>query len=96
MLAWAIKRAIRTRVTDHVTFACADIQQLPFRDNRFDAVICESVLAFPPDKHQAIRECLRVVRLGGYVGLNEVTWVHDTPPDDVVAYVHQALAHADF
>ena len=31
--------------------------------------ICESVIAFVEDKQQAIRECVRVTKPGGYVGL---------------------------
>ena len=45
---------------------------LPFEADRFDAVIVESVLAFVDDKPRAIRECIRVTKPGGYVGLNEL------------------------
>ena len=47
---------------------------LPFEVDWFDVVICESVLAFIEDKPQAIRECVRVVKPGGYVWLNESLW----------------------
>jgi ubiquinone/menaquinone biosynthesis C-methylase UbiE len=63
-------------------FREGDAQELPFENNRFDVVICESVNTFVPDKNQAIREYVRVVKPGGYVGLNEAIWVNN-PSDSI-------------
>ena len=52
---------------------------MPLEADRFDVVIRESVLAFIEDKPRAIRECVRVVKPGGYVGLNEALWI-EAPP----------------
>ncbi len=71
MIEWSRKRAHEERVEDKVEFRVADILDLPFAPDRFDAVLVESVIAFVADKAQAIRECARVTRPGGYVGLNE-------------------------
>ena len=71
MIEWSYKRAHEERVDDHVEFRVADVLDLPFEADRFDAVIVESVIAFVDDKARAIRECVRVTQLGGYVGLNE-------------------------
>jgi SAM-dependent methyltransferase len=71
MIEWARLRAKREHVETKIEFRTADIQDLPFEANRFDAVIAESVVAFVPDKARAIRECVRVTKPGGYVGLNE-------------------------
>jgi arsenite methyltransferase len=71
MIEWSHKRAREERVEDKVEFRAADVLDLPFEDNRFDAVLVESVIAFVDDKARAIRECVRVTRPGGYVGLNE-------------------------
>ena len=71
MLSWARKRARRERLADRISFRQADVCQLPFADDRFDAVIEESVLAFVADKQKAVKELIRVTRPGGYVGLNE-------------------------
>jgi ubiquinone/menaquinone biosynthesis C-methylase UbiE len=71
MIEWSHKRAHEERVEDKVEFRVADVLDLPFEDNRFDAVLVESVIAFVDDKARAIRECVRVTRPGGYVGLNE-------------------------
>jgi SAM-dependent methyltransferase len=79
MLDWARQRVEREGVADRVEFHQANVLALPFEDDRFDAVICESVLAFLQDKPAAIAEMVRVLKPGGYVGLNEVTWLQEPP-----------------
>jgi SAM-dependent methyltransferase len=69
----------------------ADAQGLPFDDDTFDAVITESVAAFPEDKQRAANEYVRVTRQGGYVGLNESTWLVTPPPPELVAWVAQEV-----
>lgn len=71
MIEWARERAKREHIESKIEFRTADIQDLPFEANRFDAVIAESVVAFVPDRARAICECVRVTKPGGYVGLNE-------------------------
>ena len=71
MIEWSRLRAREEKVDDKVEFHVANVLDLPFGDDRFDAVIVESVLAFVDDKACAIRECIRVTKPGGYVGLNE-------------------------
>ena len=75
------ERAKREGVEDRVEFGLADAQHLPFEDALFDAVICESVNAFVEDKQRAESEYMRVIKLGGYVGLNECTWIKAPPPE---------------
>lgn len=55
-------------------FRVADAESLPFDDETFDAVVCESVLAFVPDRARALRELIRVTRPGGWVGFTEAFW----------------------
>ncbi len=43
----------------------ADMLALPFGDQEFDAVVCQFGIMFVPDKVQALREVLRVLRPGG-------------------------------
>lgn len=83
------ERAKRERVTEKVDVRVADAQDLPFEDNLFDAVITESVTAFPEDKQKAVHEYARVTRPGGYVGLNESVWLKTPPPPDVIAWAAQ-------
>jgi ubiquinone/menaquinone biosynthesis C-methylase UbiE len=61
----------------------------------FDVVIAESVITFIPDKASAVRECARVTKPGGFVGLNEEIWV--TPPTpELVEYANHAWdVHAE-
>ena len=43
-----------------------DIQDIPFRDATFDAVLCGHVLTEVPDDRKAMREMARVLRPGGW------------------------------
>ena len=85
------ERAAREGVADRVTFRVADAQDLPFEDELFDAIITESVTAFPEDKQKAVDEYARVTKPGGYVGLNESTWLKVPPPPEIVAWVSQDI-----
>ena len=85
MIEWSCERAREERVADRIELEIADVLALPFESDRFDATICESVLAFVGDKQQAIREMVRVTKPGGYVGLNEMFLLTETPSSEVVA-----------
>jgi SAM-dependent methyltransferase len=81
MIEWSRMRAREEGVADRVEFRVASVLELPFAADQFDLVICESVLAFVEDKARAIRECVRVTRPGGYVGLNETFFVSQASPE---------------
>lgn len=81
------ERAKREGVEDRVEFRVADAQNLPFKDALFDAVIGEFVTAFPEDKQRAVSEYVRVTKPGGYVGLNEVTWMKAPSPTELAEYL---------
>lgn len=85
------ERAQQQGVVDRTEFRTADAQALPFDDNLFDAVITESVTAFPKDKQKAVNEYVRVVKPGGYVGLNESTWLKTSPPQEMIAWATQEI-----
>ena len=85
------ERAKRERVIERVEFRVADAQDLPFEDDLFDAVITESVTAFPEDKQKAVNEYVRVTKPGGYVGLSESTWLKTPPPPELIAWASQDL-----
>jgi arsenite methyltransferase len=91
MVEQSRKRAAREKVADRVEFKVADAQDLPFENDLFDAVITESVTAFPQDKQKAVSEYARVAKPGGYVGLNESTWLKVPPPPEVVAWAEQDI-----
>lgn len=85
------KRANKERIADRVEFRVADAQELPFEDAVFNAVITESVTAFPEDKQKAVGEYVRVTKPGGYVGLNESVWRKEPVPEDVIVWVSQDI-----
>ena len=72
-------------------FRVADAQELPFPDNHFDVVITESVTAFPEDKQRAVNEYARVLKPGGYVGLNESTWLKKPIPEEVTSWTSRQV-----
>jgi arsenite methyltransferase len=89
MIEWSRQRAREERVQDRVEYQVADVLALPFESGRFDATVCESVLAFVADKERAIRELVRVTRPGGYVGLNEAFLLTETPSPRVAELARQ-------
>jgi len=91
MIERSRERAERKGVADRTEFRVADAQGLPFEDDTFDAVITESVTVFPEDKQRAVREYSRVTKPGGYVGLNEATWLKEPPPPEIIAWASQDL-----
>jgi len=81
------ERAKREDVADIVRFRAADTQDLPFEDNLFDVVIGEFITGLLDDKQRGVKEYLRVTKPGGYVGLNEATWIKTPPPAELVEYL---------
>lgn len=79
MIENARDRARRERVEDRVEFRVEDVQALSFHEGMFDAVLCESVLTFVSDRPKAVAELARVLKPGGYVGLNEEVWIERPP-----------------
>jgi len=59
----AVSRA-RKRVPA-VSFAVADVQALPFKDNYFDAVVCFDLIEHVRYPQKALREIARVLKPGG-------------------------------
>jgi len=87
MIERANERAKREGVENKVEFRVADAQNLPFEDTLFDVVIAESITTFVKDKERAVSEYARVTKPGGYVGLNEETWLKTPPPKELVECV---------
>ena len=81
MIARSRERAKREGLEHLLEFQVADAQDLPFEDALFDVVMSESVVAMVPDQQKAMSEYVRVVKPGGYVGLNEATWRKEPIPE---------------
>jgi arsenite methyltransferase len=95
MIGWSRKRAERKGLADRIELRLADAQELPFEDGHFDAVVIESVNAFVPEKPRAFSQYARVIQPGGYVGMNEGTWVRSSPPAELLKFIERAMG-ADF
>lgn len=81
MVERATQYAREAQLSDYVRYEVADACRLPMSDNVYDAVVCESVLAFVLDQKQALREWMRVTKPGGYIGFTEAIWF-TPPPED--------------
>ncbi len=75
MLAAAAERAAGSKIA----FVKADAQVLPFGDACFDAVICQQVLRFFPDKPGALPESFRVSKPGGRAVFCTVSGLNEHP-----------------
>jgi SAM-dependent methyltransferase len=83
MVALSEERARKQGVAGLIEFRVADAQDLSFDAATFDAVLCESVATFIEDKRRVVDEFVRVVKPGGYVGLNEEIWLKEPTPEVV-------------
>ena len=81
LLAVARELAHETGFGDRVEFREGDARRLPFPDRSFDAVVCVTVLSHVPNGEAAIPELVRILRLGGRVGVFDL----DT---DMTAFTH--------
>lgn len=72
-----------------VKFVVGNAENLEFSDNRFDVIISESVTGFT-DKTKSIPEYHRVLKDGGFLGLNEVTWISN-PSREVDEYCRRVM-----
>ena len=74
---------------DKVTLYCGDAERLPFADASFDAIVCECALCTFPNKQSAAAEFARVLRVGGQVGLSDLTRERTLPAEleSLVAWI---------
>ena len=74
----SIARA-RTRVADarlhNVSFIESDVEELPDRKS-FDAAVGRFILEFVPDPGAVLRSVSKIVRPGGAIAFQEISWAH--------------------
>jgi len=78
------KQSTPDNLNEHISFQQGDGEKMSFSDDEFDLVIVQSVACFN-NKEIILKEILRVLKPGGKVGLNEVTWLK--PPTEKVKKV---------
>jgi SAM-dependent methyltransferase len=72
--AWvdeATRRATEAGLTDRFSYRQAAAEALPFEDESFDLVTCQTLLLHVADPRAVIREMLRVTRPGGLIVASE-------------------------
>ena len=77
----ASSAAERAGMAGRVRFKLGDAESLPFRDEEFDALICECAFCTFPDKETAAGEFERVLQAGGRLGISDVTRTGDLPDE---------------
>lgn len=90
------ERSKREGVEDKVEFKVGTAEELPFKDDTFDAVICESVIAFVRNKQRALEGFARVAKPKGFVGLNEGTFIKENLPAELAKHIEESIDKADF
>ena len=82
MIMYAEKRAEELGLTDRVSFQVGDAYGLELPDGGFDAVLTVFTSQFL-DPERAFPEFHRVLRQGGYLGINEMYRADQVPPEAV-------------
>ena len=94
MIARCNERAEREGVTDRVSFRVADAGALPFDDDAFDVVMCESVLALVEDQRRVLVEMRRALEPGGHLGVTEAAWMKP-PSEELVSQLKGTFGHME-
>jgi ubiquinone/menaquinone biosynthesis C-methylase UbiE len=87
-IAKASQRAREWHLGAQTQFLVADAHRLPFTDNSFDIVLTEFVSIFL-EKEKVFKEYVRVLRSGGFVGVNEL-FQREALPRDASVLIEQA------
>lgn len=99
-LAWitkAIERAQEKGIANQFHYQTGKAEQIPFADNTFDMVTCQTVLIHVTDIHIALKEMIRVLKPGGLLAVAEPNNIApllifnnlniNEPLDDLLEYI---------
>jgi len=76
------------RLHPGIEFCEGDVEHLPFGDRAFDAVVCSFGLGHFPRPEDAVRECMRVLKPGGWLAFS---WWDDPARQRVQGLFREAL-----
>ncbi|MBF0441601.1 MAG: class I SAM-dependent methyltransferase [Oligoflexales bacterium] len=66
-----IEIANQSGISERCKYMLSKAEALPFPDNSFDMVTCQTVLIHVPDPKRALREMIRVLKPGGLIAVAE-------------------------
>ena len=72
-----------------IAFRVADVEDLPFADASFDAVVCNFGLGHFPWPETSVAECVRVLKPGGWIALS---WWDDPSRQRIQGLFREAIA----